>query len=209
VTEIVIRHLEPNDHPAAAAVAARALIDAATTVATYGDELFDRLALPYADFGLLFQALSVPQIGAFCGGCLVGVAAVTPPGGCVGSFFGTTAAEILEKPIPGLGDPSRARVFWAHFAIHDCPDEHWHVGPVGVEPGFQGRGIGADLIRELCATFDDQERVGWLETDKEANVRFYRAHGFEVVETTTIVGVPTWFMRRDPAPVRTRPSPTD
>jgi ribosomal protein S18 acetylase RimI-like enzyme len=198
VTEIVIRHLEPCDHQSAAAVAARALVDAPTTVAMYGDDLLDRLALPYADFGMLFQALSVPQIGAFCGDCLVGVAAVTPPGGCVGSFFGAAAAELLEKPTPGLGDPSRARVFWAHFAIHDCSDEHWHVGPVGVEPGFQGRGIGAALVRELCATFDGQDRVGWLETDKERNVRFYGALGFEVVETTTIVGVPTWFMRRDP-----------
>ena len=126
------------------------------------------------------------------------MAAVTPPGGCVGSFFATSADEILEKPTPGLGDPARPQMFWAHFATHDCPDEHWHIGPVGVEPGFQGRGIGADLIRALCASFDEQERVGWLETDKEGNVRFYRAHGFEVVETTTIVGVPTWFMRRDP-----------
>jgi hypothetical protein len=65
-------------------------------------------------------------------------------------------------------------------------------------PDSRVGGIGATLVRELCATFDGQERVGWLETDKERNVRFYRAHGFEVVETTTIVGVPTWFMRRDP-----------
>jgi GNAT superfamily N-acetyltransferase len=198
VTDIVIRHLDRREHRAAAAVAARALVDAPTTVAAYGDDLFDRLSLPYADFEMLFQALPVPQIGAFCGGCLVGVAAVTPPGGCVGSFFGPAAADVIEKPTPGLGDPSRVHLFWAHFARHDPDEEHWHVGPVGVEPGFQGRGIGVAVVRDLCTTFDGQERVGWLETDKERNVRFYRALGFEVVETTTILGVPTWFMRRDP-----------
>jgi hypothetical protein len=52
----------------------------------------------------------------------------------------------------------------------------------------------------LCATFDQEGRVGWLETDKERNVRFYNAFDFEVVETATILGVPTWFMRRSPAP---------
>jgi ribosomal protein S18 acetylase RimI-like enzyme len=198
VTEIVIRPLEDHEFAAAAAVAARALLDAPTTVAAYGDDLFDRLALPDADFRMLFTAIPSPQVGAFCGRCVVGVAAVTPPGGCVGSFFRSAAADVLEKPTPGLGDPSRVHVFWAHFAIHDLDEEHWHVGPVGVEPGFQGRGIGVRVVEELCDTFDREERVGWLETDKERNVRFYRSLGFEVVDTTTVLGVPTWFMRRDP-----------
>ena len=54
------------------------------------------------------------------------------------------------------------------------------------------------MVRELCDTLDRQARVGWLETDKERNVSFYRSLGFTVVDTTTILGVPTWFMRRDP-----------
>jgi ribosomal protein S18 acetylase RimI-like enzyme len=200
VTDIVLRPLKSDETRAAAAVAARALVDAPTTVAAYGDDPFDRLALPYGDFRMLFKALPSPQIGAFCGGCLIGVAAVTPPGGCIGSFFRTAASEVLQRPTPGVGDPSRVQVFWAHWATRDLVEEHWHVGPVGVEPGFQGRGVGVALMRDVCATFDRQERVGWLETDKESNVRFYTALGFEVVEATTILGVPSWFMRRHPRP---------
>jgi GNAT superfamily N-acetyltransferase len=198
MTEIEVRHLERDEHRAAAAVAARALVDAPTTLAAYGDDPLDRLALPHADFATLFRVLPSPQIGAYCGGCLIGVAAASPPGGCIGSFFRTAADEVLDRPTPGLGDPSRVQVFWAHWATHDPVDEHWHVGPVGVEPGFQGRGIGVAIMRDLCATFDRHGRVGWLETDKERNVRFYTALGFDVVETMTIMGVPTWFMRRDP-----------
>jgi ribosomal protein S18 acetylase RimI-like enzyme len=198
VTEIVIRPLEEHQLGEAAGVAARALVDAPTTVAAYGDDLYDRLALPYADFRTLFTALPSPQVAAFCGRCVVGVAAVTPPGGCVGSFFRNAAADVLEKATPGLGDPSRVHVFWAHFATHDPDEEHWHVGPVGVEPGFQGRGIGVKVVREVCAELDGRARVGWLETDKERNVSFYRSLGFTVVDTATILGVPTWFMRRDP-----------
>ena len=42
--------------------------------------------------------------------------------------------------------------------------------------------------------------MAWLETDKERNVRFYAGLGFDVVDTTTVLGVTTWFMRRDPGP---------
>jgi len=198
MTDIVVRHLESHEHGPAAAVAARALVDAPTTLAIYGDDPLDRLALPYDDFSRLFHVLPSPQLGAFCGACPVGVAAVSPPGGCVGSFFAKRAAAVLDRPTPGIGDPGRAQVFWAHWATRDLDDEHWHVGPVGVEPGFQGRGIGGALLRELCTIFDGDERVGWLETDKERNIAFYSGFGFEVVETVTILGVPTWFMRRDP-----------
>jgi ribosomal protein S18 acetylase RimI-like enzyme len=200
VTDIVVRHLERAEHAVAAAVAARALVDAPTTVAIHGDDPLDRLAFPYDDFSMLFKVLPSPQLGAFCGACLIGVAAASAPAGCVGSYFGSAVAEVLDRPTPGLGDPSRAQVFWAHWASHDLDEEHWHVGPVGVEPGFQGRGIGGALLRALCASFDQEGRVGWLETDKERNVRFYNAFDFEVVETATILGVPTWFMRRRPAP---------
>lgn len=200
MTDIVVRHLERAEHAVAAAVAARALVDAPTTVAIHGDDPLDRLAFPYDDFSMLFKVLPSPQLGAFCGACLIGVAAASAPAGCVGSYFGSAVAEVLDRPTPGLGDPSRAQVFWAHWASHDLDEEHWHVGPVGVEPGFQGRGIGGALLGALCATFDQEGRVGWLETDKERNVRFYNAFDFEVVETATILGVPTWFMRRSPAP---------
>ena len=198
VTEIVVRPLDRAEHDVAAAVGAHALIDSPTTLAAYGDELLDRLALPYADFATLLGVLPSPQCGAFCGRCLIGVAAAAPPGGCIGSFFRDSAPDVLDRPTPGIGDPSRVQVFWAHWATHDPLEEHWHVGPVGVEPGFQGRGIGGAVMRGLCDSFDSEGRVGWLETDKERNVRFYQSLGFEVAEKTTILGVPTWFMRRDP-----------
>jgi ribosomal protein S18 acetylase RimI-like enzyme len=198
VTDIVLRPLAADEYRAAAAVAARAFVDAPTTLAAYGDDLLDRLALPYADFATFFKVLPAPQVGAFCGGCLIGVVGVSPPGECIGSFLRAKAADILDRPTPGLGDPSRVEVFWAQWALSDSVEAHWHVGPVAVEPGFQGRGIGRLLMRDLCSTLDGDARAAWLETDKERNVRFYSGLGFEVAETTTILGVPTWFMLRRP-----------
>ena len=193
--------LDPQEHLAAAAVAARALRDSPTTVASYGEDPMERMARNYRTFAGLFDHVSVPQVGALCGSCPIAVAVVSPPGKCVGALFGDYAADVLARPVPDIGDPAREQVFWARWTEDDLPEDHWHIGPVGVEPGFQGRGIGAAVMRELCSRLDADVAVGWLETDKEINVRFYLALGFEVVDRTEILDVPTWYMRRDPAPV--------
>jgi ribosomal protein S18 acetylase RimI-like enzyme len=81
---------------------------------------------------------------------------------------------------------------------HDPEERHVHVGPVGVEPGAQGRGIGAAMLRLLCAHLDDAGETGWLETDRPENVVFYRRHGFDVDVEEPLLGFPVWFMGRAP-----------
>jgi ribosomal protein S18 acetylase RimI-like enzyme len=76
------------------------------------------------------------------------------------------------------------------------PEPHWHVGPVGVEPRFQGRGIGEALMRELLGIMDAEGSASWGETDTEANVRFYQALGWELVKAIQVVGIPLWFLQR-------------
>lgn len=199
---LVVRAIEPAEYGPAAGVAARALRDSPTTVATYGDDPMERLARTYPLFVNLLEDSRAPQLGAFCDSCPVGLVVASPPGRCVGSLFGPYVEATLSRPEPSLGDPAREQVFWARSAERDLQEEHWHLGPVGVEPNFQGQGIGGEVMRELCATFDRDGCIGWLETDKEINVRFYSAHGFEVVDRTSVLGVPTWFMRRDPQRAR-------
>lgn len=198
MTDLEMRAFEKEEHPVVAAVAARALRDSPTTVASFGDDPLVRLDHGYRTYRMLFGMIDPPQLAAFCGECAVGVAAVSKPGQCVGGLFGPFAAETLAKPVPDYGDPAREQVFWAECAEHDLPEEHWHFGPVGVEPGFQGTGIGTAMMRRLCDELDRDRQIGWLETDKEINVRFYIALGFEVVEEASILDVPCWFMRRDP-----------
>jgi ribosomal protein S18 acetylase RimI-like enzyme len=199
MSEVIVRLLERDENLLAAAVAARSLRDAPTTVASYGDDPLERMDRTHRTYMHIFKSLSDPQVGALCGTCPIGVAAVTRPGDCVGALFRPFASEVLARPIPEYGDPAREQIFWASWAERDLPEDHWHIGPVGVEPGFQGRGIGGAIMRELCDGFDQDNKTGWLETDREINVRFYSAHGFEVVDKETILDVPTWYMRRDPA----------
>lgn len=195
-----MRPLHAGELPAAAGAAARALQDDPATVACYGDDPLVRLAATYGMFVELFERVTVPQYGAVVGKCVLAVAGVLPPGTCVGTLMAPYVATTLASPVPPPGDPARAMVLWATWAAHDVPEEHWHIGPVGVEPGYQGAGIGGAVMAALCAELDGRGGVGWLETNKERNLRFYADLGFELVGEAEALGVPNWFMRRDPRP---------
>jgi len=52
-------------------------------------------------------------------------------------------------------------------------------------------------MAEYTRRVDDASVVGYLETDKAANVSFYERHGFVVVGEEPVMGVPNWYMRRE------------
>jgi predicted N-acetyltransferase YhbS len=85
------------------------------------------------------------------------------------------------------------------WARRDLDEPHVHLGPVAVDVRLQGQGIGSLLMREHCWRLDGDRAVGYLETDKPNNVRFYERFGFEVVREEPVLGLPNWFMRREPA----------
>ena len=95
------------------------------------------------------------------------------------------------------GDPNRAIVFGAATVANDLAEPHWHVGPVSVEPGCQGLGIGTKLLAALCRGLDEEQGIGFLETDKPENVRLYERFGFAVTHIVDILGATVWHMRRD------------
>jgi GNAT superfamily N-acetyltransferase len=200
VTGTEVRALRKDEHEAAAAVASRALADSPTSVAIYGEDALDGLAGLHRELAPFFNLLSAPQLAAFAGNCVIAAAGIAPPGGCIGAFLAGQASEFLGTREPAVGDPARAHLFWAHWAEADLAEEHWHVGPVGVEPGYQGRGIGGAVMQALCGWLDEGDRLAWLETDKQRNVRFYSGLGFEVAAEATVLGIKTWYMRRDPRP---------
>jgi predicted N-acetyltransferase YhbS len=84
------------------------------------------------------------------------------------------------------------------WAKHDPDEPHVHLGPVAVDAHLQGQGIGSLMMQEHCRRLDAAREVGYLETDKRENVRFYERFGFEVTGTEDVIGVPNWFMRREP-----------
>lgn len=81
-----------------------------------------------------------------------------------------------------------------------APREHWYLSQIGVEPNRQGQGIGSALLRPMLARMDAQSVPCYLETEKAANVSFYRKHGFTVVaDGDAVAGGPhVWAMVRTP-----------
>jgi ribosomal protein S18 acetylase RimI-like enzyme len=206
--EVDVRDLEPGELAAAGGVAGRALADNPTFRWVSGDPALPRVTAALDVFVPFVEAMTTPQLGALVGRHVVGVCAAAPPGTCVGVL----APPEWHEPPAEIGPPgheSRTLMIWSLFASHDLDERHWHVGPVSVEPGLQGTGIGRALLSAFGARMDDVGEVAWLETDKPENVAFYRRHGFEVVEEVELPEhaagrLTTWFMRRDPrSPDRT------
>jgi ribosomal protein S18 acetylase RimI-like enzyme len=82
------------------------------------------------------------------------------------------------------------------------PGPHWYLAGIGVEPTERRRGIGGAL---LAPGIEGAQRSGVpcaLLTNSEANLSFYRRHGFAVVieDETPADGPHAWMMVRNPNP---------
>jgi ribosomal protein S18 acetylase RimI-like enzyme len=190
-----LRALRPAERRLAAGLTARAMRDNPTTEAMFGPDPLDRLAGMQAIWTGFFHRPPRLALGGFYRGCLLAVGAAAAPGGCIGAAYGRTL-PVAGGPDPPFGDPARAGQVRASYARHDLPAPHWHVGPVAVEPRFQGRGLGEALMRELQRRTDAAAGVLWGETDTEANVRFYRGLGWRVAGAVQVLGIPLWFLHR-------------
>jgi ribosomal protein S18 acetylase RimI-like enzyme len=204
VPDLEIRDLAPAELAAAGGVAGRALASSPSMRWAMGDPSVARIGSSLDVFVPFVEAMTVAQVGAVLGRHVVGVCAAAPPDTCVG----VVAPPEWREPPAEIGPPgheSRAHTIWSLFATHDLAERHWHLGPVAVEPGLQGAGIGSAMLRAVTERMDATGEVMWLETDKPENVVLYRRHGFEVVEELVCGpdvdgGFTNWFMRRDPRP---------
>jgi ribosomal protein S18 acetylase RimI-like enzyme len=98
--------------------------------------------------------------------------------------------------VTGLGLP-RAFTMMSVWAKHDPRAQHWHVGPIGVNPERQRRGIGKALLSAFLDMADAQDSPAYLETDVDRNVALYEKFGFKVIEQEGISGVNNRFMWRE------------
>ena len=87
-----------------------------------------------------FEALPAAgaiAIGVFAGTDILGAARAVPHAGCLCQ---------IELP----ADAAQGALDYQAFIRANHPNQrHWFVGPVGVEPGRQGAGIGTEAMRAL------------------------------------------------------------
>jgi ribosomal protein S18 acetylase RimI-like enzyme len=196
---VEVTPLTPADVAAAVGVLARGMRDNPIHVAVLGPDPERRERLLARMFDNLWRHWD--QRRALCArrdGELVGVCGRLAPGACQL----TPWQSMRMAPALAAGGPrtlTRSLRWVGAWGKRDPRERHEHLGPVAVDRHLQGLGIGSAMLAVHAEDLDMQRLTGWLETDKEANVRFYQRFGYEVVEQADVLGVPNWFMRRHPA----------
>lgn len=143
----------------------------------------------------LFGGKSFDHGTAYVLGDFFGVVQLLPPGvqpddGPIGELFARHMSE------PRLGE--LLHVFEQMAAFH--PQEpHWHIPLIGVDPVFQRRGLGAQLMRQGLATCDRSHELAYLEATSPASRSFYERQGFRTLgEIRSGESPPLFPMLREP-----------
>jgi ribosomal protein S18 acetylase RimI-like enzyme len=106
-----------------------------------------------------------------------GVAFWLPPGADVD--FGP-----LEQVVRDIVQPSRRDELFVLFEQMDgfaLDEPHWHLSKIGVDPVWQGSGVGSVLMRHRLAICDRDRLQAYLESSNPANLPFYERLGFQVM----------------------------
>lgn len=94
------------------------------------------------------------------------------------------------------------RVLRALAALEaDHPTEsHYYLPFIGVDPRWQGRGLGGALLAPILARCDSEQLPAFLEASTARNRALYERHGFTVMEEFRLGGSapPQWRMWRQP-----------
>jgi GNAT superfamily N-acetyltransferase len=79
-------------------------------------------------------------------------------------------------------------------------EPHYYLPVVGVEPEWQGRGLGAALMRPVLDRCDTEKVPAYLEATSPRNRALYERHGFEVTAEFSLGpgSPPMWRMWRPP-----------
>jgi len=134
--------------------------------------------------------------GAYRDDTLIGVCGAAQPGFCQPTLL--EKLSVLPAVVFGKPPGTALRVLrWTDaWAQRDPAEPHWHLGPVAIEPSAQRQGVGSALLTALCLHVDANGALAYLETDRQANVRFYEKFGFAVAAEADVLGVPNWFLSR-------------
>ncbi|HWG09198.1 MAG TPA: GNAT family N-acetyltransferase [Solirubrobacteraceae bacterium] len=77
---------------------------------------------------------------------------------------------------------------------------HYYLPAIGVDPQWQGRGLGTALLAPVLARCDREQVPAFLEASSPRNRALYERHGFKVLEEFTLgrASPPLWRMWREP-----------
>jgi GNAT superfamily N-acetyltransferase len=128
---------------------------------------------------LRIEALRLRSVDVACDGdTIVGGAIWFPPK----RWQASLGRQLLS--VPGYARAFGRRFGYAQIfvtaALRAHPHQpHWYLYAIGVDPGHQGRGAGAALLRSRLSACDEDQLPAYLESSKASNVPLYEHFGFE------------------------------
>ncbi len=147
------------------------------------------------EYGMLFgETFCLPEQG---------LAIWLPPGKTRITIYRALQAGMWLTPVKiGLKAVIRlASLNTISEKYHDqvAPDPHWYLFLLGVDPAFQGQGLGGQLIKPILDWADSAQTPCYLETNNPLAVRFYKKYGFAVAAEHSVSsgGLLFWSMRRE------------
>ncbi len=192
---ITIRQIEPLEIANGAAVIAKTIAGNPLHVAAFGTDTPAARTKQQRMFEYVLAKRHTVTYVAVAGATIAGVMCYTPHQHCQLTPPGLITT--LPKMAFNLGRSLLPVLRWQKkWGSHDPMTLHVHFGPLAVDPSFQGQGIGSLLLRHFCSYLDETKQIGYLETDKAANVTLYQRFGFREIESDIVIGVTNWFMER-------------
>lgn len=158
---------------------------------------WQRLRILPRYYRALMRCVFMPRNGAWTTKDTAGGALWFPSGTQNLRFSEQTLSGFALLP-EGLMSLAKGRR-WEHLISENTPSQpHWRLNSLAVAPSAQRRGIGSALIKPGL-TRADAEGVGcYLETQRRANIPFYRRFGFEEIgEVRLGDSPPVWRMWRE------------
>lgn len=126
---------------------------------------------------------------------------------CAGAALWIPPIAPPVRPKDALAQLGLVRVVWGRFratrrlvlllAARHPKVAHYYLATIGVEPNEQHCGLGSALMQPVLQRCDAKTMPAYLECSNEANIAFYREHGFVVTEELHIPSGPRiWLMWR-------------
>ena len=193
-----VRKARPNELGRLAAVLASAFYDDPPIRWVLKDD-GRRRSLLERSFGLYLRRLWFKQDECYTTGSVVGAIVWELPGQWKVGVVDQLRVLPSMARINGRLLSRILRAFAAVESNHPA-EPHYYLPLVGVEPEWQGRGLGAALMRPILDRCDDERVPAYLEATTPRNRALYARHGFEVTEEFSLGpgSPPLWRMWRNP-----------
>jgi GNAT superfamily N-acetyltransferase len=103
--------------------------------------------------------------------------------------------QVTSKQVWELPADLRRKWWLMTMKKHDLQTPHSHVGPFGVLPEYQGKGIGSMLMKDYFERLDGVP--SYLETFTLVNAGFYVKRGYRLICKDSVLGMTGYWLLRE------------